>query len=291
MRRFKSPENKLEPVLAKGGVKTPQIPDNMYTGCPSCRVAVLASELEENLNVCPKCGYHFKISARQRIRLIADEGSFTEMDSRLHGGNLIQFPDYEAKLEKARQESGEIEAVITGTGKIQGMPVALFAMEGLFMMGSMGAAVGEKITRLFEYAAAHDLPVIGFTVSGGARMQEGIISLMQMAKTSGAVKMHSDKGLLYIVVLTNPTTGGVTASFAMQGDIIISEPGALICFAGPRVIQQTTRQQLPPGFQNAEFLLEKGFIDLIVPRAEQRKILSKLLVFHNSADKRGGGAL
>lgn len=180
----------------------------------------------------------------------------------------------------AQQKSGELEGVICGTAKIGGYPVALFVMDPGFIVGSMGAVVGEKITRLFEYAARQRLPVVGYTVSGGARMQEGILSLMQMAKTSGAVKLHSDAGLLYVTVLTNPTTGGVTASFAMEGDIILAEPKALVAFAGPRVVEQTIRQKLPNGFQRAEFLLEKGFVDAIVARNRQRDYLTTVLRLH-----------
>lgn len=252
--------------------------------CPGCRRSIIKKQMEENLFTCPLCGYHFRMGARQRIQFIADEGSFTELFGEIAACDPLGFPQYLEKLEKARRESGEPEGVITGVCRIGGIQTAVFAMEARFMMGSMSAAVGEKVTLFFEYALECRLPAIGFTVSGGARVQEGMLSLMQMAKTSGAVKRHSEAGLLYIPLLTDPTTGGVTASFAMEGDIILAEPGALIGFAGPRVIEQTIRQNLPKGFQKAEFLLEKGFIDRIVPRAEQKETLRSLLSLHRRED-------
>lgn len=281
MFQFKKPRNELELILKNGKKRTPSIPDEMFTYCPSCKKAMITDELSDNANVCSKCGYHFYINARMRLHLIADKDSFTEVDRDMQSTNVIGFPDYEKKLKHAKLASSENEAVVTGLCSIAGVRCAVFVMEKNFMMGSMGTVVGEKITRLFETAIEQKLPVVGFTVSGGARMQEGILSLMQMAKTSGAVSRHSKSGLLYITVLTNPTTGGVTASFAMAGDIILSEPDALICFAGPRVIAQTTRQKLPAGFQKAEFLLEKGFIDAIVKRTELRKTIGKLLWMHS----------
>jgi len=231
--------------------------------------------------VCPRCGTLFTIGARERVQWLTDEGSFQEMDADLTPVDRLQFPEYAGKLAKTQKDTGEPEGVLTGTAAIGGEPCALFVMNPAFIMGSMGAVVGEKITRLFEYATVHDLPVVGYTVSGGARIQEGMFSLMQMAKTSGAVLRHSEKGLLYIVVLTNPTTGGVVASFAMEGDVILAEPKALIGFAGPRVIEQTIRQKLPEGFQRAEFQLEKGFVDRIVPRDAQKSELAQLLQMHN----------
>ncbi len=281
MFQFKKPRNELEFILKNGKKRTPSIPDEMFTYCPSCKKTMITDELSDNANVCSKCGYHFYINARMRLHLIADKDSFTEVDRDMQSTNVIGFPDYEKKLKHAKLASSENEAVVTGLCSIAGVRCAVFVMEKNFMMGSMGTVVGEKITRLFETAIEQKLPVVGFTVSGGARMQEGILSLMQMAKTSGAVSKHSKSGLLYIAVLTNPTTGGVTASFAMAGDIILSEPDALICFAGPRVIAQTTRQKLPAGFQKAEFLLEKGFIDAIVKRTELRKTIGKLLWMHS----------
>ena len=203
------------------------------------------------------------------------------MDADLVSENILDFPEYTRKLKTSKMSRGENESVICGTAEIEGSKTVLCVMDSSFMMGSMGTVTGEKITRAFEYATENNLPVIVFTVSGGARMQEGILSLMQMAKTSGAVKRHSDKGLLYITVLTDPTTGGVTASFAMEGDIILAEPKALIGFAGPRVIEQTIRQKLPKDFQTAEFLLEKGFVDAVVNRKDMKKTLSKLLKLHS----------
>lgn len=274
---FKKPSNLLEGHI-KNERKTADERDTYP--CPGCRREVAKSALRDNLNVCPHCSHHLKLSARRRIKLLADAESFTERDSDMKPSNIIGFPDYDTKLERAVSESGENEGVITGVCTVDGIRCVIFAMEPRFMMGSMGSVVGEKITRAFEYAAVNALPVVGFTVSGGARMQEGIISLMQMAKTSGAVMKHSRAGNLFLCVLTDPTTGGVTASFAMEGDIIISEPGALICFAGPRVIEQTIRKKLPDGFQRAEFLLEHGFVDDIVDRRKQREYIAEVLRMH-----------
>ncbi len=276
---FLKPKNELE---NQGGFAEnhPYIPEELWIKCPVCKNAVLSSDLMDNHKVCPKCSYHFRIAARQRIEMTMDEGTFTEMDADMTSVNKIGFPDYEKKLRSAKLSSGENESVITGVGEINGEKTVIAVMNSQFMMGSMGTVTGEKITRALEYATAHGLPVVIFTVSGGARMQEGILSLMQMAKTSGAVKKHSDAGLLYITVLTDPTTGGVTASFAMEGDIILSEPHALIGFAGPRVIEQTIRQKLPKDFQSAEFLLEKGFIDAVVERKDMKDTLAKLIRLH-----------
>ncbi len=255
--------------------------------CPNCHKEVPISYLSANAHVCP-CGYHFRISGRRRLRLVVDGGSFEELDQNVVARDALKFPGYEKKLAVARDVSDEPEAVICGKAFIDGNECYLFIMESAFMMASMGSAVGEKITRLFEYALRDGLPVVGFTVSGGARMQEGIISLMQMAKTSAAIRRHSDAGLLYCAVLTDPTTGGVTASFAMEGDVILAEPGALIGFAGPRVIEQTTRKRLPKGFQRAEFLLEHGFVDAIVERSKMRSTVAQILEIHTNA--RGGEA-
>ena len=252
--------------------------------CPNCHKSTTASRLWANYNVCP-CGHHFRLGARQRIRMMTDRNSFREMDAELQSGDPLHFSGYQTKLETARLSSNEKEAVICGTASIGGAECALFVMEPGFMMGSMGTAVGEKITRLFEYAAEHRISVVGYTVSGGARMQEGLLSLMQMAKVSGAVKRHSDAGLLYLTVLTDPTTGGVTASFAMEGDIILAEPGATVGFAGARVIEQTTRKALPKGFQKSEFLLEHGFVDAIADRKEQKEIISALLKLHHGGEE------
>ncbi|NLD86951.1 MAG: acetyl-CoA carboxylase, carboxyltransferase subunit beta [Clostridiales bacterium] len=248
--------------------------------CPNCRKDIPVSRLWANNLVCP-CGYHFRMKARQRIHMIADKNSFHEMYSNVKADDPLNFPGYKDKVETVRVASGEEEAVICGTAMIGRQKCCLFVMESYFMMGSMGSAVGEKITMLFEYAVYHRLPVVGFTVSGGARMQEGLLSLMQMAKTSAAVKRHSDAGLLYIAVLTDPTTGGVTASFAMEADIILAEPGATVGFAGARVIEQTTKKSLPDGFQKSEFVMKHGFIDSIIPRSNQKKCLTELLKMHD----------
>ena len=273
----RNPENELE----AGGRKASQsAAEKNEVSCPNCHHTIPAERLAATLRCCPHCGYHFTMSARERINTICDRNSFVEHFSDIVSEDPLAFYEYDQKLDKARRASGENEAVVCGTTSIGGAKCALFVMESKFMMGSMGAAVGERITRLFEHAISERLPVVGYTVSGGARMQEGLFSLMQMAKVSGAVYQHSQAGLLYMPVLTSPTTGGVTASFAMEGDIILAEPGANIGFAGKRVIEQTTRKNLPKGFQTAEFLLEHGFIDAIVPRAEQRITLARLLKLH-----------
>lgn len=248
--------------------------------CDKCKEILYKEDVKQNLSVCPNCGKHFRLSARRRIEQIIDEGTFAEMDANLHTSNPINFQDYEQKIELLEEKTKIKEAVKTGTGKIKGIDVAIAVMDGNFLMGSMGEVVGEKITNLVEQAIIKQLPVIIFCVSGGARMQEGIVSLMQMAKTSAALAKLSEAKLPYISVLTDPTTGGVTASFASLGDIILAEPNALIGFAGPRVIEQTVKQKLPEGFQRAEFLLEHGFIDKIVERKDMKKTLYKILKFH-----------
>lgn len=248
--------------------------------CPGCGNRIMEEELDANLKVCPQCDYHYPLSAGERIWMIADEGSFTEIDRGLTSVDPIAFPGYREKLEAARELSGLPEAVVTGRAAIEGIPVFLGVMDSRFMMGSMGSAVGEKVTRAFERALAERLPLIMFTASGGARMQEGMLSLMQMAKTAAAVARFSENGLLYISVLTHPTTGGVTASFATLADIILTEPGTMIGFAGPRVIEQTIRQKLPPGFQKAESMLKHGFIDKIVHRKDLKQVLALLLTLH-----------
>jgi acetyl-CoA carboxylase carboxyl transferase subunit beta len=250
--------------------------------CRKCETATKYSVLLNNSMICPNCGTYMRMGAMERIAITADENSFIEWDKTLKSQNPIDFPDYNDKIQKAVKNSGLNEGVVCGIAEIEGNPCAIFVMDSNFMMGSMGTAVGEKITRLFEKATKEKLPVVGFTTSGGARMQEGIFSLMQMAKVSGAVKKHSDSGNLYIAVLTDPTTGGVTASFAMQGDIIIAEPKALIGFAGARVIEQTTGKKLPEGFQRAEFMLEHGFIDMIEDRKRLKYTLGKLLRIHSA---------
>ncbi len=276
---FRSPQNELE----KGGKEAEDA--GIRNACPHCGALVALSDQQENLNVCPACGYHFRIGPRERIAYLTDEDSFSELDGSLMSKDVLGFPGYDQKLRNAKLASREKEGVVCGAAKIGGEPCALFVMDPNFMMGSMGTVVGEKIARLFEYAAEHSLPVVGYTVSGGARMQEGILSLMQMAKVSAALLRHSQAGNLYLTVLTDPTTGGVTASFAMDGDIILAEPGATIGFAGARVIEQTIRKKLPQGFQKAEFLLEHGFVDLIVPRGEQRETIAKLLRLHRREER------
>ena len=261
-------------------LRSPEVPQELYSACPKCKAMHSADDLERSLRVCPKCGYHFRIGARRRISYIADEGSFSELWSDMRSCDPIKFEGYRDKLAQAESQSGEIEGVITGECTIEGIRLCIFAMESGFIMGSMGTVVGEKIARLFEYAQARELPVVGVCVSGGARMQEGMFSLMQMAKTTGAVKRHSDAGGLFVAVLTDPTTGGVTASFAMEGDVTIAEPGALIGVAGPRVIEQTIRQKLKEGFQGSEFVLEKGFIDMICDRRELKGRLAAILALH-----------
>jgi acetyl-CoA carboxylase carboxyl transferase subunit beta len=275
---FLKPKNKLEEGGRTAAV-VQQDEGEPEKKCPNCHKDVPISKLWANNMVC-SCGYHFRMRARSRIKMVTDEGSFMELFKDVKAENPLNFAGYDEKISTVRAASGETEAVVCGTASIGGQKCAIFVMDSNFMMGSMGSAVGAKITATFEYAQHYHLPVIGYTVSGGARMQEGLLSLMQMAKISAAVKRHSDVGLLYITVITDPTTGGVTASFAMEGDIIIAEPGAMIGFAGARVIEQTTRKSLPNGFQRSEFVLEHGFIDTIVSRHNQKKVLTELLKMH-----------
>lgn len=274
------PKNELEPG---GRSAVPAASDAMEPErtCPNCHRTTALSALWENLNTC-SCGYCFRMSARQRLHYLTDKGSFKELFTDVLPADPLAFPRYAEKLETTRASSRETEAVVCGTASIGGAACAVFIMDPYFMMGSMGTAVGERITRTFEYAAAHRLPVVGAAVSGGARMQEGLFSLMQMAKTSGAVKRFSDAGGFYLVLLTDPTMGGVTASFAMEGDVILAEPGASVGFAGARVVEQTTRKPLPKGFQTAESMLAHGFVDAIVPRAEQKRLITRLLLMHRA---------
>ena len=257
----------------------PKIPDGTWVKCSHCGKTIYQKELTE-YKICPECGGHFRIGAWERIAITCDENSFEEFNAGLTSLNPIDFPKYDEIIKNAQERSGLKEGVVTGKCRIEGIETILCVMDSNFMMGSMGSVVGEKITRAFEKATEEKLPIIVFTTSGGARMQEGIISLMQMSKISAAVRRHSDKGLLYITVLTDPTTGGVTASFAMLGDIILSEPGATIGFAGKRVIEQTRRQELPEGFQTAEIQLKHGFVDKIVKRKYLKMVLAKLLRLH-----------
>ena len=255
-----------------------------WVKCDSCKEILYKEDVHKNYSVCPNCGKHFRISARRRLEQIVDENTFEEMDSNLQTTDPLQFEGYTKKIALLQEKTKINEAVKTGIGKINGEQAVIAIMDGNFLMGSMGCVVGEKITRAIETAIEKRLPLIMFCVSGGARMQEGIISLMQMAKTSAALAKLDDAGLLYISVLTDPTTGGVTASFAMLGDIILAEPDALIGFAGPRVIEQTLKQKLPEGFQRSEFLLEHGFIDKIVTRKDMKNTLSQILKLHKGGN-------
>lgn len=248
--------------------------------CPRCQSIINLDRFEELKKVCPSCNYHGRMTARERIAITVDKGSFIEFDKDMISCNPIDYPDYEEKQAKLRKSTGLKDAVITGEAKIKGSSVIIAVMDSHYMMASMGSVVGEKITRAFETATVRNMPIVVFTASGGARMQEGIVSLMQMAKTSGAVARHNQSGQLYITVLTDPTTGGVTASFASLGDIIIAEPKVLVGFAGRRVIEGTIKQRLPDNFQLAEFMQEKGFVDIIVERYKMRSTLSHLLKLH-----------
>ena len=254
-----------------------QVPEGLFQKCSSCGKPVYNEDIIENYYICAYCGSYFRVRPRNRIAMVLDKGTFQEWDERMETSDPLNFPGYKKKLERQKSVTNMDEAVITGKGEIGGKEVVIAVMGADFMMGSMGEVVGEKITRAVERATEMRLPVIIFTCSGGARMQEGIISLMQMAKTSAALRKHDEAGLLYITVLTDPTTGGVTASFAMLGDVILAEPGALVGFAGPRVIEQTIGQKLPEGFQRSEFLLEHGFVDKIVERKNLRKVLNTII--------------
>lgn len=248
--------------------------------CPHCKEEVLVRQVKENHKICPKCGFYFPMTPEERILSLADTKSFREQDKKLRTGNPLDFPEYEEKLAANEERTGHTDAVMTGTMMLNGIETAIAVMDGRFLMGSMGTVVGEKIVRITEYAGKKKLPLIIFSASGGARMQEGLFSLMQMAKTSAAVEKFKKDGGLFISVLTNPTTGGVSASFANLGDIIIAEPKALICFAGPRVIEQTIGQKLPKGFQRAEFLLEHGMVDMVTERKDLKEVLYKILKMH-----------
>lgn len=257
-----------------------ELPDGLWVKCPKCGEVLFNKDLEKNARVCTKCNYHFRISAHERLALLVDEGSFEEWDAELQTIDSLEFPGYPEKLAESQAKTEMTEAVLTGRAAIDGFPVVLAINEGGFMLGSMGSVVGEKIARAVERAIELRLPALIFSTSGGARMQEGILSLYQMAKTSAALAKLAGAGLLYISVLTDPTYGGVTASYASLGDIIIAEPGALIGFTGPRLIKQTIRQELPPGAQTAEFNQEHGFIDLVVGRAQMRSVLARMLRYH-----------
>lgn len=264
----------------KSGEEEPNIPQGLWRKCNKCTQPIYVEDVKNNFYVCPKCGGYFRVHAYRRIEMLLDEGSFEEWNKEMEFSNPLDFPGYEKKVQAAKEKTKLNEAIVTGKGKIKGFEAAVGVCDARFLMSSMGHIVGEKITQMVERATKEQLPVIIFACSGGARMQEGLVSLMQMAKTSAALEKHHEAGQLFVSVLTDPTTGGVTASFAMLGDIILAEPNALIGFAGPRVIQQTIGQKLPEGFQRSEFLLEHGFVDKIVKRSEQRDVLADILRMH-----------
>ncbi|MCX8058736.1 MAG: acetyl-CoA carboxylase, carboxyltransferase subunit beta [Spirochaetes bacterium] len=276
----KSIENFIKQIF---GIKTketkPTIPDNVFIQCPDCKKMVYKKKVDNNLGLCPECGFHFKISVEEWINILCDEESFQPIFDDLKSINILNFPEYTEKLNSLYSKKIN-EGITCGKAKIDGINVLIGIMDADFILGSMGSVVGERVTLLFEKGISLNQPVIILTRSGGARMQEGVVSLMQMAKTSAAIKKFSDSGNLYISILTDPTTGGTTASFAMLADIILAEPKALIGFAGPRVIEQTIKQTLPPGFQTAEFLLEKGFVDMVVTRPNIKNTISKILKIH-----------
>ena len=267
-------------LLAMKALRSSYLPPEQVMTCPKCGQESPRKEIVEQNMVCPKCGYHWPLGAYQRLATVLDAGSFRELNEKLTAEDPLHFPGYPAKLHQARRKTGLNEAAVTAVGTIHDHKCVVGVLDSRFLMGSMSAAVGEKITRAIEYAGKNGLPLILFSASGGARMQEGILSLMQMAKTSAALARFSDKGLLYVSVLTDPTTGGVTASFAMEADILLAEPGATIGFAGARVIEQTTKKALPKGFQTAEFVLQHGFLDGIAPRSSQKNLLAFLLSVH-----------
>lgn len=279
--KYREPEIKEEQTEVSEGNENPQVPAGLWKKCNKCGKPIYTEDVRANFYICPKCGGYFRVNAYRRIQMAVDSGTFEEWDQEMEISNPLDFPGYEKKLAAAREKTKLNEAIVTGLAEIGGYQTVIGVCDARFLMSSMGHNVGEKITRAVERATEMKLPVILFACSGGARMQEGMISLMQMAKTSAALKRHHDAGQLFVSVLTDPTTGGVTASFAMLGDIILAEPGALIGFAGPRVIEQTIGQKLPEGFQRAEFLLEHGFIDKIVKREELKKTLTQILKLHN----------
>lgn len=273
--------NEEEKIVSRNN-KAADMMIGKWVKCDNCKEIIYKEELHQNFSVCPNCGKHFRLSARRRIKQIADEGTFEEIGKEILTKDPLNFKGYMKKVEGLREKTKIDEAVKCGICEIEGQKAVLGVMDGNFLMGSMGSAVGERITLAIETAIKKKLPLVMFCVSGGARMQEGIISLMQMAKTSSAIAKLNEEGLLYISVFTDPTTGGVTASFASLGDIILAEPNALIGFAGPRVIEQTIKQKLPEGFQRSEFLLEHGFIDKIVERKDMKETIAKLIRLHKN---------
>lgn len=281
----RSNERPVKSVTDEEIVNEPHVPEGMWRKCSKCQNMIYTEDIINGYHTCSKCGNYFRIDAKTRISMVTDKGSFIEWDTGIENTNPLDFKGYKEKIEKLQEQTNLDESVVTGEAMIHGEKTAIGVCDASFLMGSMGYVTGEKITRMIERATCNKLPVVIFACSGGARMQEGIVSLMQMAKTSQALKKHADAGLLYITVLTDPTTGGVTASFAMLGDIILAEPGALIGFAGPRVIEQTIGQKLPEGFQRAEFLVEHGFVDKILKREETKDVLAKLIKVHNNSNK------
>ena len=273
----KKSKNKYAVITSKSKLTVDIVDDNKWKKCNKCNEIIYNEDLKNNLNVCPKCGNYFRLTSFERIELLIDEGTFIEDDIMLNSKDFLNFPGYEEKLENARENSRMVDGIISGTGKINGIEVVIAAMDFNFMGGSMGSVVGEKVTRALERGLERKMPVIIVASSGGARMQEGILSLMQMAKTSGAVKKLNEGWVPFISVPVDPTTGGVTASFAMLGDVIITEPNALIAFAGPRVIEQTVNQKLPKGFQRAEFLLEHGMVDIISERKDLKTTIYRVI--------------
>lgn len=258
------------------------VPEGLMTKCPKCKTIMYTKELKKNLNVCVSCGYHHKMTAQERIESLFDPDSFSELDKLMASANPLDFPGYEEKLEKDKKKANLQEAIVTGEGTVNEWPVVMAVMDSRFRMGSMGSVVGEKITRAIERAGKIGVPFIIFTASGGARMQEGALSLMQMAKTSAALQKFGSDGGLFISVMTHPTTGGVSASFASLGDYNFAEPGALIGFAGRRIIEQTIRQDLPDDFQTAEFLFDHGQLDRVIPRSEMKEALTTVLSIHET---------
>lgn len=278
-------EKRRARLLAMKALRSSYLPPEQIMTCPACRQDSSRKAVAEASLVCPKCGYHWPLGGYQRLSNILDSGSFRELNPKLTAADPLDFPGYKGKLREAERKTGLSEAAVTAVGAIQGRKCVVGVLDSRFLMGSMGTAVGEKITRAIEYAGKNQLPLILFSASGGARMQEGILSLMQMAKTSAALAQFSEKGLLFLSVLTDPTTGGVTASFASLGDIILAEPGARIGFAGPRVIEQTIGETLPEGFQRAEAQLQWGFVDAVVPRSRMRDTLGQLLLLHEKGGR------
>ena len=272
-------------LLSKKAARNPSLPAQEIVSCPKCAKIGRRKDLETNFSVCPWCNYHFPLGAYDRLNCLLDTGTFKELYANMRSNDPLDFPGYQPKLKQARDKTGLDEAFVSGTGAIQGKPCVIGVLDKRFFMGSMSAVVGEKITLTIEYADRCNYPLILFSASGGARMQEGIFSLMQMAKTSAALAKFSQQRLPFISILTDPTTGGVTASFASLGDVILAEPGALIGFAGPRVIEQTIGQKLPEGFQRAEFMMEHGFVDAVVPRNRPRQTLGDLLLLHEKGDR------